>query len=156
MARARKKAVSLESPEANVFKPVDDAVTAFLEHCESEALKFSTVRKVPEHAEPLKAFCEDRNIDSVGELTTDHLDAFRAGRALKPITSSKELELLRQFCGFCCDRKWCQENMAKRIKSPRNIKPNDVEPFSTAEVKAIIKACDGIGRGLMNGFAPVP
>jgi site-specific recombinase XerD len=105
------------------------------------------VRKYRNTLNHLKAFCENRHIDSMAELTTDHLDVFRAGRALKPITSSKELELLRQFCGFCCDRKWCQENVAKRIKSPRNIKPNDVEPFSTAEVAAIIKACDGIGRG---------
>jgi site-specific recombinase XerD len=147
MARARKKAVSLESPDANTFKAVDDAVSAFLEHCESEGLKFSTVRKYRNTLNHLKAFCAARKVDAVGELTTDYLDAFRAGRALKPITSSKELELLRQFCGFCCDRKWCPENVGKRIKSPRNIKPNDVEPFSTAEVKAIIKACDGIGRG---------
>jgi len=147
MARARKHAVALESPDAQIFKPVPDAVDAFLEHCESEGLKFSTVRKYRNTLNHLKAFCDKRKIDSVGELTTDHLDAFRAGRALKPITSSKELELLRQFCGFCCDRKWCPENVGKRIKSPRNIKPNDVEPFSTAEVSAIIKACDAIGRG---------
>ena len=147
MARARKKAVALESPDANIFKAVGDAVTAFIEHCESEALKYSTVRKYRNTLNHLKAFCEARKIDSVDELTTDHVDAFRAGRALKSITSMKELELLRQFCGFCRDRKWCAENIAKRIKSPRNIKPNDVEPFSTAEVNAIIKACDGIGRG---------
>jgi site-specific recombinase XerD len=147
MARARKKAVALESPEARTFKTVDDAVTAFLEHCDSEGLKYSTVRKYRNTLNHLNAFCEARKIDSVDELTTDNLDAFRAGRALKPITGAKELELLRQFCGFCCDRKWSSENVAKRIKSPRNIKPNDVEPFSTAEVKAIIKACDDIGRG---------
>jgi site-specific recombinase XerD len=147
MARARKKAVALESPDANIFKAVGDAVTAFIEHCESEALKYSTVRKYRNTLNHLKAFCEARKIDSVDELTTDHVDAFRAGRALKSITSMKELELLRQFCGFCRDRKWCAENIAKRIKSPRNIKPNDVEPFSTAEVTSIIKACDGIGRG---------
>jgi site-specific recombinase XerD len=105
------------------------------------------VRKYRNTLNHLKAFCEARKIDSVDELTTDYLDAFRAGRALKSITSMKELELLRQFCGFCCDRKWSSENVAKRIKSPRNIKPNDVEPFSTAEVTSIIKACDGIGRG---------
>jgi len=147
MARARKKSVALESPDAKTFKPVSDAVIAFIEHCESEALKYSTVRKYRNTLNHLKAFCETRKIDAVDELTTDHLDAFRAGRALKPITSGKELELLRQFCGFCCDRKWSSENVAKRIKSPRNIKPNDVEPFSTAEVTTIIKACDGIGRG---------
>ncbi len=55
--------------------------------------------------------------------------------------------MLRQFCGFCCDRKWSSENVAKRIKSPRNIKPNDVEPFSTSEVKSIIAASNVIGRG---------
>src|ERR1700685_1870472 len=90
MARARKKAVSLESPDANTFKSVDDAVSAFVEHCDSEGLKFSTVRKYRNTLNHLKAFCEKRKIDSVGELTTDHLDAFRAGRALKSITSSKE------------------------------------------------------------------
>lgn len=147
MARARKKAVSLESPDANTFKAVDDAVSAFLEHAESEALKFSTVRKYRNTLNHLKTFCVARKIDSVGELTTGHLDAFRAGRALKPITSSKELQLLRQFCGFCFDRRWVGENVAKRIKPPRNIRPNDVEPFSVSEVREIVKACDGIGRG---------
>jgi integrase/recombinase XerD len=147
MARARKKAVSLESPDPNTFKPVDDAVSAFLEHCESEGLKFSTVRKYRNTLNHLKAFCIARRIDSIGELTTDHLDAFRAGRALKPISSSKELQLIRQFCGFSFDRRWTNENVARRIKPPRNIKPNDVEPFTNAEVKAIIKACDAIGRG---------
>jgi len=95
MARARKKAVSLESPDNLVFKDVGEAVMAFLEHCESEALKYSTVRKYRNTLNHLNAFCETRKIDSVGELTTDHLDAFRAGRGLKPITSGKELELLR-------------------------------------------------------------
>lgn len=147
MARARKKAVALESPDANTFKAVEDAVAGFIEHCESEALKFSTVRKYRNTLNHLKAFCAARKIDSVAELNTDHLDAFRAGRALKPITSSKELQLLRQFCGFCFDRRWTAENVAKRIKPPRNIKPNDVEPFSVLEVRKIINACDTIGRG---------
>jgi len=147
MARARKHAVALESSDTQTFKPIADAVIAFLEHCESEGLKFSTVRKYRNSLNHLKAFCETRKIDAIGELTTDHLDAFRAGRALKPISSSKELQLLRQFCGFSFDRRWANENAAKRIKPPRNIKPNDVEPFTNAEVQAIIKACDGIGRG---------
>jgi len=147
MARARKKAVALESPDNGVYKPVAEAVTAFIEHYESEGLQVSTVRKYRNTLNHLKVFCEGRRIDSVDELTADHLDAFRAGRALKPITGSKELQLLRQFCGFCFDRRWAGENVAKRIKPPRNIKPNDVEPFSTAEVNAIIKACDTIGRG---------
>ena len=80
------------------------------------------------------------------ELDTDALDAFRASRNLKPITSTKELQLLRQFCGFCKDRRWMDDNAAKRIKPPRNIRPNDVEPFSSVEVNEIIRACDLIGQ----------
>jgi site-specific recombinase XerD len=146
LARARKKAVALESPDERVFKPVHEAVTAFLEHCTSEALRFSTVRKYRNSLAHLQTFCESKGLDAVSEITADVLDAFRAGRSLKPITSSKELQLLRQFCGFCADRRWAAENVAARIKAPRNIKPNDVEPFTAAEVGEIIKACDLIGR----------
>ena len=85
-------------------------------------------------------------MDLVGELTAEHLDAFRAQREMKPVTRAKELQLLRQFCAFCKDRHWLAENVAARIKSPRNIKPNDVEPFSINEVGEIVKACDLIGR----------
>jgi len=146
VARARKKAVELEDPGGRVFKPVAEAVAAFLDHCQSEALKASTVRKYRNTLRQLRTFCEDRKIDAVGELTADHLDGFRAGRLLKPITGSKELQLLRQFCEFCADRRWAEDNVARRIKSPRNIQPNDIEPFSVAEVGEIIKACDSFGR----------
>jgi site-specific recombinase XerD len=145
MARARKKAVSLESPDNRVFKDVGEAVTAFLAHCESEGLKTSSIRKYRNALGKLKDFCETNGIDSVSELKTEHLDAFRSGRGLKQITASKELETLRLFCGFCVARKWAADNVARQIKSPRNIKPNEVQPFTTSEVAAIIKACDLIG-----------
>jgi len=146
MARARKKAVALEAPDNGVFKPVGDAVIAFLAHCENEGLKDSSIRKYRNALSKFKAFCEERGIDSVGELTTEQIDAFRSSRALKQITSAKELEILRLFCGFSFDRKWANENVAKRVKSPRNIKPNDVRPFTPTEVAAIIKACGLIGQ----------
>ncbi len=146
MARARKKAVALESPDNRTWKSVADAVTAFLDHCDSEGLRFSTFRKYRNSLTKLREFCETRGIEWVSELDMDALDAFRAGRSLKPITSIKELQLLRQFCGFCKDRRWLDDNAAKRIKPPRNIRPNDVEPFSLVEVDEIIKACDRIGQ----------
>jgi integrase/recombinase XerC len=122
-------------------------VDAFLGHCESEGLKFSTIRKYRNSLNHLRKFCSEHGIDTIGEIATVHLDNFRAGRALKPITSSKELELLRQFCGFCYDRKWSMENAARRIKFPRNIKQNDVVPFSVTEVQEMIQAANRIGRG---------
>jgi len=68
-------------------------------------------------------------------------------QSLKPVTSLKELQTLRQFFGFCFDRRWIGENIAKRIKGPRNIKPNDVEPYAPNEMTRILAACDSFGRG---------
>ncbi|MFZ0271054.1 MAG: tyrosine-type recombinase/integrase [Acidobacteriaceae bacterium] len=147
MARARKKVLALEDPVERAYKEVAAAVTAFIDHCTSEGLQYSTIRKYRNSLNHLKAFCQKRKIDIVSELTTDALDGFRTSRKLKPITSMKELELLRQFCGFCRDRLWTYENVASRIKSPKNIKPNDVEPFTAPEIAKVIAACDAMGRG---------
>ena len=54
---------------------------------------------------------------------------------------------IRQFLGFCQDRRWIADNPAKRIKGPRNIKPAEVVPYTPAEVGKMIAACDVIGRG---------
>ena len=35
---------------------------------------------------------------------------------------------------------------ARKIKLPRHLKPNEVVPFSAAEVAAIVKACDSVGK----------
>jgi site-specific recombinase XerD len=146
LARARKKAVALESPDDRILKPVADAVKAFLGHCKSEGLKDATITKYKNPLMKLTDFCTAEQIDNVDELTAETLDRFRAGRGLKPITASKELEILRVFFGFCFDRNWTKENPARKIKMPRNLKPNEVVPFTTTEVGAILKACDTFGK----------
>jgi site-specific recombinase XerD len=146
MARARKKAVALESPDDRISKPVSEAVAAFLGHCKSESLKDATISKYKNSLTKLIAFCATKEIDSLEELTAEKLDRFRADRRIKPITASEELEILRVFLAFCVDRNWTKENPAKKIKMPRNLKPNDVVPFTAAEVGAILKACDSFGK----------
>jgi site-specific recombinase XerD len=145
MARARKKAADLENGDDRIIKPVDDAVKAFLDHCTSANLTDATIVKYRNPLTRLKHFCEAKSIDSLDELTTERLDAFRAGRKLKQITASKELEILRVFLGFCVDRGWVKQNEARKIKMPRNIKPNEVVPFTPLEVSAIIAASDIVG-----------
>ena len=144
MARARKRATALEDPEAPAHVPVKTAVARFLEHCRD--LEESTRRKYKNTLTRLQEFADARQIDAVGEMTTEILDAFRAARKIGPVTGSKELATLRQFFGFCFDRRWIAENIAKRIKGPKNLKPNDVEPYTANEVTKIIAACDTFGR----------
>jgi integrase len=38
--------------------------------------------------------------------------------------------------------KWLDENPAKRIKAPRNIRPEEVTPYTQAELSKILAACD--------------
>ena len=154
MARARKRAMALEDPDAPVHMPVIKAVDAFMEHCAT--LGDSTQRKYKNSLEKLKRFCAERDVDEVTDLTTETLDAFRAARragigtdskGIGPRTADKELQLLRQFFGFCVDRTWINRNIAKAIKGARNLKPNEIEPFSANEMTRIVAACDTFGRG---------
>jgi site-specific recombinase XerD len=144
-ARAIKRAADLDTPGAPAYEPLGRAVEAFALHCLD--LEESTRRKYQNVLTKLKEFLEAKKIDTVSEVTTEDLDAFRSTRKLSPVTSLKELQTLGQFFGFCFDRRWIGENVAKKIKGPRNIRTNDVEPYTANEVARIIAACDTFGRG---------
>lgn len=81
------------------------------------------------------------------ELRVEHLDGYRVSRKVARTTAQKELETLRQFFSFCLERKWIEDNPAKRIKSPKNIKPSEVVPYTPAQLMRILAACDDIGQG---------
>ena len=146
MARARKRSVQLESPDAIAYKPIKEAVEAYLLNCQH--LNENTQRKYRNRLQKqLLPFCELRRIDSISELTIEAIDEFWAGRKLALTTSARELETLRQFLTFCFERHWIAENPAKRIKSPKNIKPKPVVPYTQIEVLKILDATTKIGKG---------
>jgi integrase/recombinase XerC len=142
--RALRKLVAKEDPDAVQPKGLADAITAFENHI--HPLEPSTQRKYRNVLAQFRAFCEGRSIEDLSEVTIEHLDAYRAGRDLARTTAQKELETLRQFFGFCFERKWIEENPAKRIKAPRGAKPQPIVPYEPAEVVKILAACDVIGR----------
>ena len=47
---------------------------------------------------------------------------------------------------FCLARHWVRENPASQIKMPRNVPPNEVEPYTTAEAESMIAACSRFGQ----------
>ena len=148
MARARKRAANLEDPRTEFQqRTVAEATAAFDAHCVSDGLKHSTLRKYRNSLGQLREFCDARTVLDMAEISVDTLDAFRASRGLSLIAGAKELELLRQFFKFCLVRHWVRENPAAEIKGPRNIQPNEVEPYTPAEVQSMIVACDRFGRG---------
>ena len=142
--RALRKIAAWESPNAPTLKPVSEATAAFLLHCrdlsDATKLKYRNVMK------QFESFCQRESITHLGELSVEALDGYRASRQIGRLTAVKELQTLRQFCGFCLDRGWLTENLATRIKPPQNIKPGVVEPYTPAEVAQFLFACDNFGR----------
>jgi site-specific recombinase XerD len=126
-------------------EPLADAIAAYLVNCQH--LNANTQRKYRNRLQKqLQPFCERKGIDAVSELSTEVIDEFRAGRTLAPTTSARELETLRQFLSFCEARRWISDNPAKAIKTPKNIKPEPVVPYTTAEVDKILEAAAQIGK----------
>ena len=158
LQRAIRKVTLLESPDATRPKPVAEAQAAFLAHCAH--LEPSTLRKYTNVLDHLREHAIQSGIEFTAEFTVEYLDAYRASRKLARTTSSKELQTLRQFFGFCVERKWIVENVAKKIPAPSNIKPAPVEPYTPQEIGRIISACgeDWEGQlratpGACHGFA---
>jgi len=145
MARARKRAAELENPEIQP-RTLKDAIAAFEARCVSDGLKPSSMRRYRNIFAKLQEFCDGRNAIDLSDITVDVLDAYRASRGLSLIASAKELELLRQFFKFCVVRHWAKESPAAAINRPRNIPPNEVEPFTATEMESIADACNAFGR----------
>src|SRR3954466_14638017 len=102
--RATRKLAQLEDPDATPAKPIREAIEKFQQHIRS--LEHSTQRKYGNVLRQLQAYCDRRGLEDLGEIKVDHLDNYRAARNVARITEQKELETLRQFFAFCCERDW--------------------------------------------------
>jgi integrase len=58
--------------------------------------------------------------------------------------------MLITFFRFCISRNWTNANPAKELKPPKNIKPNEVVPYTLQEESQNLAACDQIGGGKYN------
>jgi integrase len=145
LARARKNAAALEDLDAPVLKPIGDALKSFMDQCAHLAV--STRGKYQNALDYFKRYCDSRHEDNVTGMTTEFLDGYRTSRTLSAVTWRREMQTLRQFFGFCHDRGWIRQNITKPIKNPRNIKPNEIEPYTANEIAKMLAACDKFGRG---------
>src|SRR5688572_25281695 len=90
MQRAIKKQASLESPDGPVFKPISEAVEAFVAHCHD--LADGTRRKYGNIMAHLQEFLTTEGADVISDVDVELLDRYRAGRALAGTTALKELQ----------------------------------------------------------------
>jgi integrase/recombinase XerC len=109
-----------------------------------------TWRKYRSSLQFLTNFCEREGITTLADITIEILEDFRRNREISLVTWKVELQTLRTFFAYCVGRRWLPANPAKELKAPRNIKPNDVVPYTLQEEGQILAACAQIGGGKYN------
>jgi site-specific recombinase XerD len=109
-----------------------------------------TWRKYRSSLRLLTSFCEQAGISALAGVTIEVLEDFRRSRAISQVTGKSELQALRTFFAHCVSRKWLSTNPAKELKAPKNLRPNEVVPYTLHEESLILAACDQIGGGKYN------
>jgi len=125
-------------------KTLTDAIEDF--HAQHAEHAPETKRKYKRVLAYLSDYCARESWRYVDQVTVEIMDGYALWRNKTNWTWIKELEILRQFFGFCIEREWTRKNPAKALKRPRLLEANDVEPFTSEEIVRIIAACDGIGK----------
>jgi integrase/recombinase XerD len=120
-----------------------DAWTKLLADLEARNLSLGTIRKYKLLQRQMAEFAEPRKLSLLNQFNYETLSSFRATWKDGPRTSSKKLERLRAFFGFCLDCKWIDENPARKIKLPK-VKLCPTLPLEPKEMLKIMVACDGL------------
>src|SRR6185437_1745949 len=108
-------------------------------------LQYSTWRKYRTKLRLLVTFCDSEGITELSDVNIDVLEDYRRFRQISLITWKVELQALRTFFAYCVSHHWLTGNPAKKLKGPRNLKPNEVVPYTHDEERRILAACDQIG-----------
>ncbi|MCX6628150.1 MAG: hypothetical protein NTW28_11050 [Candidatus Solibacter sp.] len=143
--RAGLRLAKLQAPGARQPKPITEAIGAFNVGQTDKALATRTrYKRVMGFFETLIISRGSRSMDEIG---VEDVDAYRASGKISNVTWLKELEILRQFFKFCTARRWIEDNPATSVEKPKNLKANEVVPYTREEGVRILAACDGMGRG---------
>jgi site-specific recombinase XerD len=113
-------------------------------------VEYGTFRKYRNSLNLLASFCQSHRINALSDVTLEALEDYRQSRAIGLVTWKVELQTLRTFFGYCIRHKWIAFNPANDLKAPRNLKPNEVVPYTLQEESRILAACEQIGGGKYN------
>lgn len=125
-------------------KSLTDAVTAFLARHANTADE--TRRKYKCVLGRIRVGLAAAGVDFAHQISVEALGAYATAHEKQNWTWLKELELLKQFVGFCARREWCKNIDLDELKRPRLEEANHVVPYSVEQVVSIIAACDKLGR----------
>lgn len=143
-ARAQRRIAQLLEGGQKPSKRIAEAVMAFLSYMEGRAS--GTIRNNRRVLALFQTHIELAGARTVEQIDVSMIDGYRANRSIAASTWVKELEILRHFFAFAVEREWIERNPAARVKAPKP-KRKPIEVYSTADIVAILAACDKLGAG---------
>jgi site-specific recombinase XerD len=146
------------SPAPDSRRTVSDAVQQFLaSHGAVELIKqsrgsieYGTFKKYRNSLGRLTSFCQDRRVNILSDVSLEMLEEFQQSRGIGPMTTNVELQTLRTFFRYGIRHKWISFSPANDLKAARNLKPNEVVPYTLQEESRILTASERIGGGRCN------
>jgi integrase len=138
--------VAHETAPAKTRCTVVDACKTFVASREVAGLSPATLRKYRTFEKQIVAYAEKHGYVFLDQFTPGDIDHFWANWKMGPRAKAKRLTTLRGFFRFCLHRKWINESpVSPDIKAPiGSSKAANKWPFTDAELKRIIKACDEV------------
>ncbi len=125
---------------------IERVVAALLaEH--SEASAPNTQKKYAILMKKLKAFSEEKGYVMVGQWGPIDVREFRQSWNVSPITTAKNMSIVKAFFEFALSNEWISRNPARLVKNPRNrsseeYKTRGKSPFTDEELKRMFEACE--------------
>jgi integrase len=127
---------------------IPDAIKVYLSNREAANLAPASLRKYGVFTRKLQKFADGRGYVMLDQFTTADIDIFYSTSKLGIRSKAKLLEKLRTFWRFCVNRELVAKSpVSVDLKPP--IGANRIvnkEPFSDAQLEAIIKACDRMNQ----------
>ncbi len=120
---------------------IEYAAERYLADARERNLHESTIYKYRSLFAQLKAFALLKGLRYVKQLDLEMLARFRETWKDGPRARLKKLERLRAWLKFCVERKWAEENFARKLHVPK-VPDRPTLPFSREEMLKIFGAFD--------------
>jgi site-specific recombinase XerC len=137
-------AAAAQSSPPHQVKAVGEAVAKFLaelSYPKARKRQASTVGKYRTLLTRLQAFCADRGLTSVAQISLEDLMDFRDSWPTAPRATGNNINRLRSFYKFCLRFKWVDENLAKKIDSPEG-EDVQVEPWGPEQFDLVVRTAE--------------
>jgi len=85
-------------------------------------------------------WCKEQGLFDLAEMDLDQVTNFRNQLTNVGTVKNRKLSRLRTFFAFCMDRRWIEENPAKKLK-PANEDEPTVDYFHPEEMQKLLDAC---------------